>query len=449
MRVLVVGGGGREHALVWKLSQSPRVEALFCAPGNGGIGDLATCVDLEVLNVEGLLDFARKERIGFVVVGPENPLAAGIVDAFESKGIPIFGPRAAGARMETSKIFAKQLMERHGIPTAPFKVFRAFEEAQQHVRALKPPYVVKADGLCAGKGAYVIKERSEGEKAVKELLADSLFGEASSRILVEQFLNGIEVSYLAFTDGRSIVPMLPSQDHKALLDNDLGPNTGGMGAYTPVPFLDHQMEEEINATIIQKTVTALRNEGVTYKGVLYGGLMIEGRKPFVLEFNARLGDPETQPILFKMESDILPILTACVEGRLEGVGGLVWKGGVSVCVVLAARGYPEKPEKGKLIQGLDEVRHEKDIFVFHAATKKVGNDYYTSGGRVLGVTAIGETYRDAIRKAYDAVSCISFEGMQYRKDIGAKALALQADNSSPLEGLASPPPADPHARNRL
>ncbi len=430
MRILVVGGGGREHALVWKLSQSPKVEAIFCAPGNGGIGDFATCVELEAMNIEGLLDFAKRERIEFVVVGPENALAAGIVDAFESKGMPIFGPRAAGARIETSKIFAKQLMGRHGIPTAPFKIFEAFDEAQRHIQALKPPYVVKADGLCAGKGAYVIKESSEGEKAARELLVDSLFGEASSHIIVEQFLNGIETSYLAFTDGRSILPMLPSQDHKALLDNDLGPNTGGMGAYTPVPFLDSPMEEEINATIMKKTVAALRNEGITYKGVLYGGLMIEAKKPFVLEFNARFGDPETQPILFKMESDILPILRACVEGKLDGVGGIAWKGGVSICVVLASGGYPEKPEKGKLIRGLDEVRQSKDVFVFHAGTKKIGKEYYTSGGRVLGVTALGETYRDAIRKVYDAVSCISFEGMQYRKDIGAKALALQSGNGS-------------------
>lgn len=426
MRVLVVGGGGREHALVWKLSQSPGMEALFCAPGNGGISDIAACVALEATNIEGLFDFAKKERIELVVVGPENPLAAGIVDAFESKGMPIFGPRAAGARIETSKIFAKQLMEQHGIPTAPFKIFEAFDQAQRHLQALKPPYVVKADGLCAGKGAYVIKERSEGEKAARELLVDSLYGEASSRIIVEQFLDGVEASYLAFTDGQSMLPMLPSQDHKALLDNDLGPNTGGMGAYTPVPFLDKPMEEEINSAIMKKTVDALRREGITYKGVLYGGIMIEAKKPFVLEFNARFGDPETQPILFKMQGDVLPILMACVEGRLDRAGEITWKGGVSICVVLASGGYPEKPEEGKLIRGLDEVKYDKDVFVFHAGTKKVGKEYYTSGGRVLGVTAIGETYRDAIRKVYDAVSCISFEGMQYRKDIGAKALAYGA-----------------------
>jgi len=387
---------------------------------------MAACVGLEATNFEGLLDFAKKERIDFVVVGPENPLAAGIVDTFESKGIPIFGPRAAGARIETSKIFAKELMERYDIPTAPFKIFKAFDEAQRHIQALKPPYVVKADGLCAGKGAYVIKEKSEGEKAARELLVDSLFGEASGRIIVEQFLDGVEASYLVFTDGESILPMVPSQDHKALRDNDLGPNTGGMGAYTPIPFLDQPMEEEIDSRIMKKTVSALRSEGITYKGVLYGGLMIEAGKASVLEFNARFGDPETQPILFKMESDILPILTACAEGRLGRVGGIAWKRGVSICVVLASGGYPERPEKGKLIRGLDEVKQDKNVFVFHAGTRKVGKEYYTSGGRALGVTAIGETYRDAIRKVYDAVSCISFEGMQYRRDIGAKALAHSA-----------------------
>ena len=424
MKVLVVGGGGREHALVWKLSQSPMVEALFCAPGNGGISDAAACVGLDAGDIDGLISFVKREGIEFVVVGPENPLAAGIVDAFEREGILIFGPRAAGARMETSKIFAKQLMERHSIPTASFKIFEAYEDAERYVRALQPPYVVKADGLAAGKGAYVIKGRDEGEKALRETLVDSLFGEAGRRIIVEEFLEGIEASCLAFTDGQSMLPMLPSQDHKALLDNDRGPNTGGMGAYTPLTFLDKPMEEEINNSIMTRTVTALRSEGIAYKGVLYGGIMIAHGKPFVLEFNARFGDPETQPILFKMESDLLPILLACAEGRLSGVGEITWKRGVSICVVLASGGYPEKPEKGKLIRGLEEMKRSNDVFVFHAGTKKVGNEYYTSGGRVLGVTAMGETHKDAIRKVYDAVSCISFDGMQYRRDIGAKALKV-------------------------
>jgi len=425
MKILVIGGGGREHALVWKLSQSPKVQTIYCAPGNGGIADLSTCVQIDAMNIEGLLAFARKERVGLVVVGPENPLAAGIVDAFEEQGIPIFGPSAAGARMETSKIFAKGLMKRHGIPTAPFSIFETYNEAHRYIKALKAPYVVKADGLCAGKGAYVVRKHAEGETALKDLLVDAIFADACKQVIVEQFLDGIETSYLAFTDGKTILPMVPSQDHKALLDGDLGPNTGGMGAYTPVPFLDANLEAAINAGIMQKTVDALRRERVPYKGVLYGGLMIEAGHPFVLEFNARFGDPETQPILFKMQSDILPILLACVEGRLDRVGEITWKNGVSICVVLASGGYPEKPEKGKLIKGLEDLRGMKDVFVYHAGTKKVGSEYYTSGGRVLGVTAMGDTYVDAIRKVYEAVSSISFEGMQYRKDIGAKAVALE------------------------
>jgi phosphoribosylamine---glycine ligase len=426
MKILVVGSGGREHALVWKLSQSPKVESIFCAPGNGGIGDSAICVQIDATDVAGLLAFAKRERIGLVVVGPESALAAGVVDAFEKTDIPIFGPRASGARLETSKIFAKGLMDRHAVPTAPFKTFTAFDEASRYIESLKPPYVVKADGLAAGKGAYVIKDRGEGQRAIKELLLDSVLGEAGRHILIEEFLPGIEVSYLAFTDGRSILPMVPSQDHKALLDDDLGPNTGGMGAYAPVPFLDQAMRNDIDGTIMQKTVDALRKEGVAYKGVLYGGLMMAERKASVLEFNARFGDPETQPILYTMESDLLPVLLSCVNGTLEKADPIRWKEGVSICVVLASRGYPERPEKGQVIKGLEDVTGARDVFVFHAGTRKEGKEYLTAGGRVLCVTARGKTYADAIRIAYDVVSHISFEGMQYRKDIGKKALAFQA-----------------------
>ena len=425
MRILVVGSGGREHALVWKLAQSSNVETIFCAPGNGGIGDIATCVQVDATDVDGLLSFSKKERIKLVVVGPESALAAGVVDAFEKADIPIFGPRATGARMETSKIFAKGLMDRYGVPTAPFKTFTAFDEASRYIASLKPPYVVKADGLAAGKGAYVVREREEGERAIKELLLDSILGQAGHHILVEEFLPGVEASYLAFTDGRSILPMAPSQDHKTLLDDDLGPNTGGMGAYTPVPFLDRAMCDQIDAAIMQKTIQGLQAEGVPYKGVLYGGLMIAGRKPLVLEFNARFGDPETQPILYNMESDLLPVLLACVNGTLDKAEPIRWKEGVSICVVLASRGYPEKPEKGKPINGLQDLARSREAFVFHAGTRKEGKEYVTSGGRVLGVTARGKTYADAIRNAYDAVSGISFEGMQFRKDIGKKALAFK------------------------
>jgi phosphoribosylamine--glycine ligase len=429
MRILVVGGGGREHALVWKLSRSPKVSDIFCAPGNGGISRIAACVDTAATDTAGLLALARKERIDLVVVGPEAALAAGITDAFEAAGIPIFGPREAASRIETSKVFAKTLMEKYAIPTASFKVFTSYDAALARIKALVPPYVVKADGLCAGKGAYVIDSAEEGEKALRELFIDRVHGAAGDRVIVEDFLLGIEASYLALCDGTSVLPLPPSQDHKALLDGDKGPNTGGMGAYTPVPFIDSGLAAEIDASIMKRTVDGLKAEGIPYKGVLYGGLML-GRagasvaKPYVLEFNARFGDPETQPILFRMESDLLPVIAACAEGDLQKAGPMAWKKGVAVCVVVASGGYPEKPEKGKLIKGLADAEGQEDVFVFHAGTTRKGDDYYTSGGRVLGVTALGATYAEAIERAYGAVSCISFEGMQYRKDIGKKALGI-------------------------
>ena len=353
MRVLVVGSGGREHALVWKLSQSPKISALFCAPGNGGISRIASCVAIDPTDGPGLLALARRERIDLVVVGPESALAAGVVDAFERAGIRAFGPTQAGAQIETSKVFAKKLMDKYAIPTAPFKVFEDYRKASDYLQKLSPPYVVKADGICAGKGAYVVKEEGEGEAALRELLLERVHGDAGNRVIVEGFLSGIEASYLAFADGSTIVPMLPTQDHKALSDNDEGPNTGGMGAYTPLPFVTGEMEAGIDRTVMKATIEALRSEGIVYKGVLYGGLMLDGTRPSVLEFNARFGDPETQPILFKMESDLLPVLLACAEGNLGSLGPIVLEEGVALCVVCASRGYPAKPEKGKFITGLE------------------------------------------------------------------------------------------------
>ena len=422
MRVLVIGGGGREHALVWKLSQSPKISALFCAPGNGGIEATATCVDIGPTDTEAIAAFARKESVELVVIGPEAALAVGMANRLEGEGIRVFGPCEAGSRIETSKIFAKTLMEKHGIPTAPFRIFDAFEPALTHIKGLTPPYVVKADGLAAGKGAYVVDSAKAGERALNELFVEKIHGDAGKRVIVEDFLPGIEASYLVFSDGWSIRRMLPSQDHKALLDDDRGPNTGGMGAYTPLPFMGRAMEDDIDATIMKKTIDALRTEGIVYKGVLYGGLMLSKGRPYVLEFNARFGDPETQPILFKMESDLLPIVASAAAGDLGKSGAMAWKEGVAVCVVVASRGYPEKPEKGKLIRGLSSLEGQKDVMVFHAGTKRVGKSYYTSGGRVLGVTVLAGNYREAIAKAYEAVSCIEFEGMYYRKDIGRKAL---------------------------
>jgi phosphoribosylamine--glycine ligase len=423
MKVLVIGGGGREHALVWKLSQSSRVDSLFCIPGNGGIAEIADCIEMDAGDIEGIVGFAKKEGVGLVVVGPENPLALGIVDAFDGSGIPIFGPAQKGALLETSKVFAKELMGKYNIPTAPFKTFSKYLDARSYVNQLTPPFVIKADGLCAGKGAYVITDRGEPEEVLQDLMVNLVHGDAGRRVIVEEFLPGIEASYIAFTDGNSILRMLPSQDHKALLDDDKGPNTGGMGAYTPIPFINSALESEIDEDIMAKTVQALGAEGIVYRGALYGGLMMtDDGKPYVLEFNARMGDPETQPLLFKMKSDILPILLACAEGNLKALKSIEWHDGVSICVVLASGGYPDKPEKGKVIKGLDDLKNTKNVMVFHAGTRKKGSEILTSGGRVLGITALGNDYEDAIKKVYEAISYIKFEGMQYRRDIGLKAL---------------------------
>ncbi len=422
MNILVIGSGGREHALVWKLAQSSRVSNIYAVPGNGGISELARCIDMDLSDIPGLIALARELDIDFVIVGPENPLAMGIVDAFEKAGIRIFGPGKDGALIEASKVFSKNLMKKHGVPTASFKVLQDYENAKGYLAGIAPPFVIKADGLCAGKGAYVIKEMAEAEKVLKDLMEERIYGEAGETVVIEEFLPGIEASYLVFTDGKSILPMIAAQDHKPLLDSDEGPNTGGMGAYTPIPFMSDAMEEEIKETIMHKTIAAMRQDGVTYKGVLYGGLMFSKGRPYVIEFNARLGDPETQPILFKMESDLLPIMEACVSGSLENIEEIRWREGVAVCVVVTSRGYPEKPEKGKLISGLEKLRGLDDVMVFHSGTKKIDGRYYTAGGRVLGVTALGADYRSAIQKAYEAVAEISFDGMHYRKDIGLKAL---------------------------
>jgi phosphoribosylamine--glycine ligase len=422
VNVLVIGSGGREHALCWKIAQSKDIKKLYCTPGNGGISDVAECHDIGATDITGLLDFSRDMKIDLVVVGPENPLAAGIVDAFQKKGIPIFGPVAEGAQIEASKIFSKELMQESSVPTAPFLVFDDYEKARAYMEAKQAPFVIKADGLCAGKGAYVIKDMAEAGPVLKELMVNRIYGDAGRKVIIEDFLPGIEASYLAFADGNTIVPMPASQDHKPLLDNDLGPNTGGMGAYTPIPFINDDLDKEIRETIMLRTIAAMRAKGIPYKGVLYGGLMFSGGRPYVIEFNARFGDPETQPIIFKMKSDILPVLVACVEGNLNNIEEIIWKDGVSICVVLASGGYPEKPEKGKVIHGLDRLAGRDDVMVFHAGTRKVDGQYVTSGGRVLGVTAIGATYESAIEKVYEAVATVEFDGMVYRKDIGKKAL---------------------------
>lgn len=422
MNILAIGGGGREHALVWKLSHSKDVKAIYCIPGNGGISDIAECVAIDVSKTGELLDFSKRKHIDLVIVGPENPLAEGIVDVFEKNGVPIFGPKKQGAMIEASKVFAKELMRKYEIPTAAFDVFDRYEDARKYLDSIVPPYVIKADGLCAGKGAYVIRDQAEGRSVLEDLMIKGIHGDAGMKIVIEEYLPGVEASYLAFTDGTSMLSLLTSQDHKPLLDGDKGPNTGGMGAYTPIPFVNDALEREIKLRIMERTIAAMRDNGIVYKGVLYGGLMLKGSDPYVIEFNARLGDPETQPILFKMESDLLPILMACIDGKLNTIKEIRWKEGVSICVVVASKGYPDKPEKGFLINGLEKLKGREDIMVFHAGTKKSDNRYYTSGGRVLGVTAMGSTYEDAMKRVYEAVSTIEFAGMHYRKDIGAKAL---------------------------
>ena len=419
MKVLLVGGGGREHALAWKMSQSKDIESIICVPGNGGISEIADCVNIDLQDLDGLVRFAKQQMIDFVVVGPENPLSNGIVDEFEKHDIPIFGPRKKAAQIEASKVFAKRLMEKYGIPTPSFRIFHNHNDADNYLNEIDVPFVIKADGLCAGKGAYVVKSKDEGKRVLRDVMVKRIHGDAGERVIIEEFLSGMEASYLAFTDGKSVLPMLASQDHKPLLDNDKGPNTGGMGAYTPIPFIDAHMEAEINSTIIKRTIDAMKSESAVYKGVLYGGLMImNDRKPRVIEFNARLGDPETQPILFKMESDIMPILQTCVKGGLDALSAIRWKEGVSVCVVLASRGYPEKSEKGVLITGLSDLKGDKDIMVFHAGTKTDNNVTVTAGGRVLSVTSLGYDMDDALAKSYRSARAIHFADSYFRKDIG-------------------------------
>jgi len=422
MKVLVIGSGGREHALVWKIHQSPKVRKIYCAPGNGGIADLAECVPIEAGDIDKLLSFARSERIDLTVVGPEDPLSRGIVDAFEAAGLRIFGASRRAAELEASKSFAKNLMMRYGIPTAKGETFTSYKRAESFVRKIGPPVVIKADGLAAGKGVIVCATEKEALEALKSVMVDRAFGDAGARAVVEECLTGEEASFLAFTDGKTVLPLPSSQDHKPVYDNDKGPNTGGMGAYSPAPVIDRFMHRKIMKEIMIPTVEAMAAEGRPYKGVLYAGLMIERDRIRVLEFNARFGDPEAQPLLMRMKSDIVPVMEAVIDGRLEECR-LDLDDRATVCVVMASGGYPGSYKKGLPISGLDGVRRMKDVFVFHAGTAIDGKGAVaTSGGRVLGVTALGDTVKDAVAKAYKAVGKISWKEVHFRKDIGMKAL---------------------------
>ncbi len=418
MKVLVIGSGGREHAIIWKLAQSRVVDKIYCTPGNAGISEIAECVEVESKDFSALLDFVKYEWIDLTVVGPEDPLANGIVDIFQKDGRKIIGPTKAGAQLESSKVFAKDFMKRHKIPTAEYKVFTSYAHAEEYIRLKGTPIVVKADGLAAGKGVFVCQNYNEAIDALKLIMKEKIFGSAGDRVIIEQCLYGKEVSYLVFTDGKSIIPMVTSKDHKRLLDNDEGPNTGGMGTFSPNPIITPELEIEILETIIKPTIKGLKQDGIVYKGILYAGLMIVNNKPYVLEFNCRFGDPETQVILPRLETDIIDIFMAIVEQKLNKVD-VKWKNEASLCVILASEGYPGKYEKGIPIYGLEMFEGLKDIIVFHAGTKfDDEGKVVTNGGRVLGVTTLGKDIKEARQKAYSAVQLIKFEGMQYRKDIG-------------------------------
>ncbi len=417
MRVLVIGGGGREHALVWKISQSPKVTDIYCAPGNAGTAEIAKNVPIAADQIDQLLEFAQKNEIGLTVVGPEQPLVMGIVDRFQEKGLRIFGPTARAAELEGSKAFSKDIMKKYGLPTAEYEIFTSLELAQRYFDKETGPIVVKASGLAAGKGVILCSNSAEGLNAVDTIMKDKSFGEAGDQVVIEEFLEGQEVSVLAFSDGNTVLLMDSAQDHKAALDGDKGPNTGGMGAYSPAPIFTEILRQKVRDKIMLPLVRAMNSEGRPYKGILYAGLMLTKYGPKTLEFNARFGDPETQPLLVRMKSDIVPLFEACIDGTLDQ-HELQWKPEPSVCVVMAAKGYPGSYEKGKEISGLDEAGALPGVVVFHAGTKAEEGKVLTSGGRVLGVTATGPDTPSAIKKAYEAVAKIQWDGIHYRKDIG-------------------------------
>ncbi|MBA4367433.1 MAG: phosphoribosylamine--glycine ligase [Desulfobacterium sp.] len=432
MKILVVGSGGREHALVWKISKSPKATKIFCAPGNAGIADLATCIPINAEDIHKLLEFAQKEEIDLTVVGPEAPLAKGIVDIFEKKGLKIFGVSKKAAELEASKSFAKKLMNKYNIPTAKGKTFTSLSKAKQYVDSVGTPIVIKADGLASGKGVFVCATEKYTKQALDEIFTKKAFGDAGKKVVIEKCLKGEEVSFLAFTDGKTVLALPSSQDHKAIFDDDKGPNTGGMGAYSPAPVVTEHLHQKIMNEVMIPTVRAMSAEGRKYKGVLYAGLMIDNDNIQVLEFNARFGDPEAQPLLMRLKSDIIPIMEAISEERLHECA-LEIDDRATVCVVMASGGYPGSYQKGMPISGLDKVKRMRDTFVFHAGTSKNKDMIVATGGRVLGVTSLGDTVEKAIQKSYAAVSNIDWKDVYFRKDIGQKAVKRIA--RKPLVGI--------------
>ena len=418
MKVLVIGGGGREHAICWKLSKSPKVDELYCAPGNAGIAEVAKCVDIGVMDFEKIADFAKKEAFDLVVVGPDDPLAGGIVDVLEEKGLRVFGPRKNAAILEGSKAFSKDLMKKYGIPTAAYETFDTPEAALKYLETTPAPIVLKADGLALGKGVLICNTREEAKEGVKTLMLDKQFGHAGDRIVVEQFMTGREVSVLSFVDGKTIKIMTSAQDHKRAKDGDQGLNTGGMGTFSPSPFYTKEVDEFCRKYIYQATVDAMKSEGREFKGIIFFGLMLTADGPKVLEYNARFGDPETQVVLPRMKNDIVDVFEACIDGTLDQID-LQFEDNAAVCVVLASAGYPEHYEKGKKITGLENFKDKDGYYVFHAGSKfDAEGNILTNGGRVLGVTATGKDLKEARANAYKATEWINFENKYMRHDIG-------------------------------
>jgi phosphoribosylamine--glycine ligase len=421
MRVLVLGGGGREHALVWKLRQSPRVTQVYCAPGNGGIAGDAECLTADLKDLNSIIALAVRLQPDLTVVGPELPLTLGVVDEFTRRGWPVFGPSQAAAQLESSKSFAKEFLQRHHIPTAPFAICDSTEDVRSALGHFHLPVVVKADGLAAGKGVVIAKTKEEAASVAAEMLSGKMLGEAGARVVLEECLKGDELSFLVFSDGERVAPLVAAQDHKRIGDGDTGPNTGGMGAYSTADMIDDQMRDWLVHHIAQPVITGMKAEGTEFKGVLYCGLMMTARGPMVLEFNCRFGDPETQPILMRLESDLVEAIEASIEGRISN-GDFKWSPDASVCVVMASGGYPGTFTAGKRIDGLAEAAGVDGVSVFHAGTSRRDDVFYTSGGRVLGVTARAADLPTAVARAYEACGKISFEGAHYRRDIAARAL---------------------------
>jgi phosphoribosylamine--glycine ligase len=421
MKIFVIGNGGREHALIWKISQSPRVAKIYCAPGSAAIGELAECVAINPEQIDQLAAFAEKAKIDLTVVGPELPLTLGIADLFESRHLRIFGPNKAAAQLEGSKAFAKEMLHANNIPTAAFGTFTDAVSAKEYLAQQKSPYVIKADGLAAGKGVLICASRQEAEAAIDEILVRKAFGAAGDKVVIEEFLDGEEASFMVLTDGEHVLPLASSQDHKRVFDNDQGPNTGGMGAYSPAPIVTPEMHERILREVLAPLLAGLKKKQIHYRGVVYVGLMIGKDGPKVLEFNARFGDPECQPIMMRLKSDLIPLLDAAIDGKLNEVMA-EWHDQPALCVVLTAKGYPGAYDKGKEIHGLNSLKDWPDGFVFHAGTAKEKDRWRTTGGRVLGVTARGKNIASAVENVYGAVGKISWDGMHYRKDIAQRAL---------------------------